>query len=222
MRVKSCSRPSKCSKRRTSLIIGRPGPCWIRRSTGLDAFAPRMRIHCRSAAPRIVGSIDLAVFRTLFSTVVRTLEHFTIWPSPGSQDGEPSGEEPPGVRGSLDGHLPWETALHEPSRLIQTGSRPTSHRGGHWFDPSIAHRCKARSEASRTTLILLCGWELSSYWEPFGRSFSTPGRPGAARDSATASRSGSPAGTARSGARRLLSNGTGSADECRREVVPGA
>ena len=139
MTVKSCSRPSKCSKRRTSFIIGRPGPCWIRRSTGLDAFAPRMRIHCRSAVPRIVGSIDLAVFRTLFSTFVRTLEHFTIWPSPGSQDGEPSGEEPPGVRGSLDGHLPWETALREPSRLVQTGSRPTSHRGGHWFDPSIAH-----------------------------------------------------------------------------------
>jgi hypothetical protein len=60
-------------------------------------------------------------------------------PSPGSQVGEPFGEEPPGVWGSLDGHLPWETALREPSRLVQTGSRPTSHRGGHWFDPSIAH-----------------------------------------------------------------------------------
>jgi hypothetical protein len=77
---------------------------------------------------------------------VRTLEHFTILPSPGSQAGEPSGEEPPGVWGSLDGHMPWETALREPSRLVQTCSRPTSHRGGHWFDPSIAHRCKARSE----------------------------------------------------------------------------
>jgi len=49
------------------------------------------------------------------------------------------GEEPPGVWRSLDGHLPWETTLREPSRLVQTGSRPTSHRGGHWFDRSIAH-----------------------------------------------------------------------------------
>jgi len=56
---------------------------------------------------------------------------------------EPFGEEPPGVWGSLDGHLPWETALREPSRLVQTGSRPTSHRGGHWFDPSIAHQVRA-------------------------------------------------------------------------------
>lgn len=62
---------------------------------------------------------------------VRVLEHFTILLSPGSRDGEPFGEEPPGVWGSLDGHLPWETALREPSRLVQTGSRPTSHRGGH-------------------------------------------------------------------------------------------
>jgi hypothetical protein len=98
------------------------------------------------------------------------LEHFTILPSAGSQDGEPFGEEPPRVRGSLDGHLPWETALREPSRLVRTGSRPTSHRGGHWFDPSIAHRRKSRSEAPRTALILLCGWELLPSWEEFGRS----------------------------------------------------
>jgi hypothetical protein len=103
---------------------------------------------------------------------VRTLEHFTIVPSPGSQDGEPSGEEPPGVWGSLDGHLPWETALREPSRLVQTGAGPTSHRGGHWFDPSIAHRCKARSETPLTALILLGGWEQSPYWEESGRSCS--------------------------------------------------
>lgn len=61
---------------------------------------------------------------------VRALEHFRILLSRGSQDGEPFGEEPPGVRGSPDGHLPWETALREPSRLVQTRSRPTSHRGG--------------------------------------------------------------------------------------------
>ncbi len=84
---------------------------------------------------------------------VRALEHVTILPSPGSQAGEPFGEEPPGVWGSLDGYLPWETALREPSRLVQTGSRPTSHRGGHWFDPSIAHpalaRCRARAPQNR-------------------------------------------------------------------------
>jgi hypothetical protein len=103
---------------------------------------------------------------------VRVLEHGTILLSPGSQAGEPSGEEPPGVWGSLDGHLPWETALREPSRLVQTGLRLTSHRGGHWFDPSIAHRCKTRSETPLTALILLDGWELSPYWEESGRSCS--------------------------------------------------
>jgi hypothetical protein len=61
---------------------------------------------------------------------VRTLEYFTILPSPGSQDGEPFGEEPSGVWWSLDGHSPWETVLREPSRPVQTGSRLTSHRGG--------------------------------------------------------------------------------------------
>jgi hypothetical protein len=73
---------------------------------------------------------------------VRSLEHATTLPSPGSQHGEPFGEGPPGVWGSLDGHLPWETALREPSRLLQTGSRPNSRRGGHWFDPSIAHQVR--------------------------------------------------------------------------------
>ena len=51
-----------------------------------------------------------------------------------------------------------------------SGRAPRSHRGGHWFDPSIAHRCKARSEAPLTALILLAGWELFPYWEEFGRS----------------------------------------------------
>src|SRR5690242_15662793 len=49
-----------------------------------------------------------------------------------------------------------------------------SHRGGHWFDPSIAHRCKASSEALRTALILRSGWELSPYWEKSGRFPSRP------------------------------------------------
>ena len=35
-----------------------------------------------------------------------------------------------------------------------SGRAPRSHRGGHWFDPSIAHSCKSRSEAPRTALIL--------------------------------------------------------------------
>src|ERR1700730_11061737 len=50
-----------------------------------------------------------------------------------------------------------------------SGRAPRSHRGGHWFDPSIAHRCKARSEAPRTAPILRTGWELSPHWEKFGR-----------------------------------------------------
>ena len=91
---------------------------------------------------RMVGSIDLQIPGHSVQPFVRTLEHFTILSSPGSQAGEPFGEEPPGVWGSLDGHLPWETAPREPSRLVQTGSRPTSHRGGHWFDPSIAHQVR--------------------------------------------------------------------------------
>jgi hypothetical protein len=53
-----------------------------------------------------------------------------------------------------------------------SGRAPRSHRGGHWFDPSIAHRCKARSETPLTALILLGGWELSPYWEESGRSCS--------------------------------------------------
>jgi hypothetical protein len=135
-------------------------------------------VAATSRRPRVGGINNMAILTMVVQPFVRALEHFTILPSPGSQAGEPSGEEPPGVWGSLDGHLPWETALREPSRLVQTGSRPNSHRGGHWFDTSIAHRCKARSEAPRTGLILCCGWELSPYWEQFGRSFSPPGRPG--------------------------------------------
>ena len=67
-------------------------------------------------------------------TAVRTLAQFRFGAkstAAGSQDGEPFGEEPPGVWGSLSGHLPWETELRESSGLVQTGSRPTSHRGGH-------------------------------------------------------------------------------------------
>jgi hypothetical protein len=59
-----------------------------------------------------------------------------------------------------------------------SGRAPRSHRGGHWFDPSIAHRCKSRSEAPRTALIRPKGWELLPYWEEFGRSCSPTG-PGA-------------------------------------------
>ncbi len=63
-----------------------------------------------------------------------------------------------------------------------SGRAPRSHRGGHWFDPSIAHRCKARSEAPLAAPILLRGWELLPYWEIFGRPCSparhpTPPRP---------------------------------------------
>jgi hypothetical protein len=42
--------------------------------------------------------------------------------------------------------LPRSAALLDPSRHPRATVRPNSHRGGHWFDPSIAHRCKARSE----------------------------------------------------------------------------
>src|SRR5487761_1256979 len=55
-----------------------------------------------------------------------------------------------------------------------SGRAPRSHRGGHWFDPSIAHRCSARSEAPLTALILRKEGELSPYWEPFGKSFLGP------------------------------------------------
>jgi hypothetical protein len=65
-----------------------------------------------------------------------------------------------------------------------SGRAPRSHRGGHWFDPSIAHRCKARSETLRTALILLGGWELLPYWEEFGRPCPLPGHRGSAKESA--------------------------------------
>ena len=64
-----------------------------------------------------------------------------------------------------------------------SGRAPRSHRGGHWFDPSIAHRCKSRSGAPRTALILRKGWELLPYWEEFGRSCSPTG-PGAGQANA--------------------------------------
>ncbi len=63
-----------------------------------------------------------------------------------------------------------------------SGRAPRSHRGGHWFDPSIAHRCKASSEAPRTALILRVGWELSPYWEKFGRLPSPAGCPTPVRE----------------------------------------
>jgi hypothetical protein len=40
------SSPRRCSKRRTSLSMGRPGPCCISSSSGLLVSAPRIRIHC--------------------------------------------------------------------------------------------------------------------------------------------------------------------------------
>ena len=42
-----------------------------------------------------------------------------------------------------------------------SGRAPRSHRGGHWFDPSIAHQVRA-----------LCGISLKITWEPFLRSAS--------------------------------------------------
>ena len=50
--------------------------------------------------------------------------------------------------------------------------RSNSHRGGHWFDPSIAHGYKPSSQPLRTALIPPEGWELSPHWEEFGRSSS--------------------------------------------------
>ncbi len=40
---------------------------------------------------------------------------------------------------SPGGHLPRSAALLDPSRHLRATVRPNSHRGGHWFDPSIAH-----------------------------------------------------------------------------------
>jgi hypothetical protein len=48
--VKSFSNRGASRNDAISLIIGRPGPCWISRSTGLEASAPRTRIHCIGVA----------------------------------------------------------------------------------------------------------------------------------------------------------------------------
>ena len=115
----------------------------------------------RSAAQRIVGSIYFRFPNTLFNRLFERSNMSRSCRRPGAKMGEPFGEEPPGVWGSPDGHLPWETALREPSRLVQTGAGPTSHRGGHWFDPSIAHQVRGyvglhqRSRAGRGRR---CGW----------------------------------------------------------------
>jgi hypothetical protein len=132
-----------------------PGETAVDRSRPRSACWPsRLTRWARHRA--LLGPLTYQVPGHSVQPFVRALEHFTIWPSPGSQAGEPSGEEPPGVCGSLDGHLPWETALREPSRLVQTGSGPTSHRGGHWFDPSIAHQVRG-----------YVGLYQRSRWEPF-------------------------------------------------------
>ena len=73
--------------------------------------------------------------------------------------------------GSRGGLVPAESAGPAAGDWL-SGRAPRSHRGGHWFDPSIAHRCKTRSETPLTVLILLDGWELSPYWEESGRSCS--------------------------------------------------
>ncbi len=78
----------------------------------------------------------------------------------------PMGAPGHGCRG---GCWPRRTAQTPATGDWLSGRAPRSHLGGHWYDPSIAHRCKARSEAPRTALILRVGWELSPYWEKFGR-----------------------------------------------------
>ena len=93
-------------------------------------------------------------------------------------------------RGCCGGRAPADSAEPAAGDWL-SGRAPRSHRGGHWFDPSIAHRCKTRSETPLTALILLDGWELSPYWEESGRSCSParvagqPARRPQPRDSCT-------------------------------------
>jgi hypothetical protein len=87
----------------------------------------------------------------------------------------PMGALGPGCRGAE----PWQAGPAPGDWL--SGRAPRSHRGGHWFDPSIAHKCKTRSEAPRTALILLRGWELSPFWEELGDHLFTIG-PSRAQD----------------------------------------
>jgi hypothetical protein len=135
--------------------VGGVGPGTQPRVTAVmrARFGDGGRTGSRSGAGRSAGVARPAHFNhrpgavvqvpdTLLNRLFECSNTSRSCPPPGSQVGEPFGEEPPGVWGSLDGHLPWETALREPSRLVQTGSRPTSHRGGHWFDPSIAHQVR--------------------------------------------------------------------------------
>ena len=60
-----------------------------------------------------------------------------------------------------------------------SGRAPRSHRGGHWFDPSIAHNVspgQKLTDSSHPTLRM----GAVPVWEEFGRSFPPPGRPRAA------------------------------------------
>jgi hypothetical protein len=59
------------------------------------------------------------------------------------------GEPPATSRDSMDtlDALLWETLLRRPDDAADTGDwlsgrAPRSHRGGHWFDPSIAHQLR--------------------------------------------------------------------------------
>src|SRR5215470_16342610 len=66
---------------------------------------------------------------------------------------------------------PTDTA-RRPAPMTGIDLRATrSHRGGHWFDPSIAHICKASSEAYQTDLILLEGWGLRRFGRNLGDQF---------------------------------------------------
>src|SRR5258708_4061698 len=115
MTVKSCSSPRRCSKRRASLIIGRPGPCWISRSTGLDASAPRMRIHCVVPPARIASRESIAIFvpgTATRSPVSRPGQWLGLQPRPGhppaGSPGSPAHPAPnlPAPPGRLPGPAP--------------------------------------------------------------------------------------------------------------------
>jgi hypothetical protein len=84
------------------------------------------------------------------------------------------GEPPATSRDSMDtlDALLWETLLRRPDDAADTGDwlsgrAPRSHRGGHWFDPSIAHSVRP----AQRLLV-----QVSSYFE--GETFGISGRQG--------------------------------------------
>jgi hypothetical protein len=57
------------------------------------------------------------------------------------------------------GDCPSSEAICDRHRHLRTRAKPDSHRGGHWFDPSIAHQFRGRSRRASGVLWRSAPWD---------------------------------------------------------------